>query len=261
MPPARKPRARRVTPPKAVLTEEARQALRDQGIPESGSEAANYAAPAAESESIYLGSPDSAFPLGGPAATPDPQIGAAIDEALEAGPDKDDKPLVDPERMAKDGDPQTGPPKVSEWQDFFSRVILKVGMEAYTDFAFRRVDESKVSDTDLRRITVRKDERDVIARPFAEYANKNKWMRKHGREVVAATDSIESLVTLGIWMRRVNRIAGRYKETAPKPQRPRNIRLREETANGDNRQDEASSVNGSGRLPDGDFPIYNPGSG
>lgn len=189
-------------------------------------------------------------------------LGAMIDDAINQGPDKDDGPLIDPERMERGAQgPRTTAPKADEWLDLFSRVVLKVGMELYVDFAFRGIDESVVTVDDLKRLKVGKDERDTIARPFAEYAAKSDLGKKHGRKIVALTDSAESLVTLGIWTRRVNRVAKKYKPVTQKPMRPQNVRIHD---NGNNGQDKGNSgFNGAtgGTLPFGEYGINNPGSG
>lgn len=184
-----------------------------------------------------------------------------IDTAIAEGGD-DDKPLIDPEKPKRE-DLRTGAPKVDEWLDFFSRIVLKVGMELYTDAVFKDIDESVVTVADLKRIQVTKQERDTIARPFAEYATKNPVLKKHGRQIVALTDSAESLITLGIWARRVNRVAKKYKPAKPKgPQvvRPQNVRIADD---GNNGQTTGTRTNGvsHGKLPDGEYGIYNPGGG
>jgi hypothetical protein len=185
-------------------------------------------------------------------------VGTSIDAAIEPP----DKPLIDPEKPARTT-LKTGPPSADEWLDFFSRIVLKIGMDLYVDAAFRQVDEERVSEADLHRIKVRKEERDTIARPFAEFAAKNPVARKHGRQVVALTDSIESVMTLGIWMRRVNRVAKKYRP--PKQQKPRNIRIKEASQDGNHgsaqgNPGEQTSPNGSGYTT-GYSTIFNPGSG
>lgn len=173
-------------------------------------------------------------------------VGAAIDAEI-------DKPLIDPEKPTRGVD--TGVPDKDEWLDFFSRIVLKVGLELYTDFAFRGIDEGVVSDADLRRIAVSKDERNVIARPFAEYSTKNKFMRKHGREIVAFADSLESIITLGIWMRKVNRIASKYRPR--KEQRTRGSVKHEHHGSNERVGESGEPINGTVITP----TIYNPGSG
>jgi hypothetical protein len=174
----------------------------------------------------------------------------------------DDAPLVDPEKRQKEKT-KTGPPDPEEWLDFFSRIILKVGMNSYIDFAFRNVDEERVSEADLKRIQVTKEERDSIARPFGEYASKNPYTRKHGRQVVALTDSLESLLTLGIWIRRVNRVAKKYKPVKRQTIRPTTVLRESREANGANGQNPSDGISGTtGGYVRGDYgPIINPGGG
>lgn len=173
------------------------------------------------------------------------------------------EPLIDPEKPQRDAT-KSGPPTGQEWQDFFSRIVLKVAMEYYVDFVFRGVDENLITDADLERLRVRKDERDTIARPFAEYANKNTWTRKHGREILAAADSMESLVILGIWISRVNRIAKRYKPRKPakgKVTVNKNGSERQATADGPSGTNGNSGVNGATGGHVSGFQLFNPGGG
>jgi hypothetical protein len=200
--------------------------------------------------------------------------GEAMDAAI--GADDTSRPsgdsdLIPPERRErkKPTTPVAGPPSLSDWQDFFSRIIIRFLCEWYVDYAFRGVDDSIVTDADLAKITLSKEDREIIARPFSEYANKNPWARKHGREIVALADSIESLVILGTWVSRVNRVSRKYK---PKHQRqPRNggasilssnFVPRRETANEPDVPNEATGIRGTlnGRIHGGSI-IDNPGGG
>lgn len=174
---------------------------------------------------------------------------------------REDRALNDPERKAlKDS---TGPPDKDDWLDFFSRIILRVGMESYVDYVFRNIDENLLTERELDQIKPTRELREQIATPFAVYCTKNKWTRKHGREIVAAADSVEALVNLGIWIRRVNRIARRYKPQ--RAQRPR-VSLRPEGVSnvsdgqdqGQGREEYEGSRNG--HVGTG-FTIINPGSG
>ena len=277
MPPTR---ARPIRNPRtaAGVTREAAVAA---GIPEgptvlaSASDDSQYG-PIVDEELYVV--PESFAPTDG-ITNPDAfDIGAAIDDAMEvADPIVEDKPkaavaakpkaekresLIDPEKPQRDAT-KSGPPTGQEWQDFFSRIVLKVAMEYYVDFVFRGVDENLITDADLERLRVRKEERDTIARPFAEYANKNTWTRKHGREILAAADSMESLVILGIWISRVNRIAKRYKPRKPQKGKAtvtNNGRERQASADGSPGEN-GNHVNGStgGSVPG--FQIFNPGGG
>jgi hypothetical protein len=287
MPPAR---ARRpIKPPKTGVTQEAQEALAAQGIQVPAESLSAEGEPRIDdtqeipvfredvaSESWFLDAnqtPEFSYPefdsVGLPREVPSSpegvgnldggiptgNAGRAIDRELEK-----EKPLLDPEKPRRAVD--SGIPDKDEWLDFFSRIVLKVGLELYTDFAFRGIDSDVVSDADLRRIKVSKEERDIIARPFAEYSTKNKFLRKHGREIVAFADSLESLVTLGIWMRKVNRIAAKYRPK--KENRKQNIRLKPERGFSHEHagQNAGPGANGTEPGPDVIIPtIFNPGSG
>jgi hypothetical protein len=202
------------------------------------------------------------------AGTSKADVGDTVDAAIADDSTKD-RPLIDPERAeratkGKADVPKSGPPNLDEWQDFFSRIILRFGMEWYTDYVFRGVDEDLVSDRDIQRLRVTREERDTIAKPFAEYANKNPFVRKHGRQVVALTGSIESVVALGVWISRVNRIAGKYKPKKVKKATHGRTTIHPNGGNhnGHNGQSQRQEfIGGStgGRLPDG-FYVDNPGS-
>src|SRR5579864_670618 len=213
----------------------------------------------------------SADKSGNPSDSENSQVGARGDMAPSAAtarkrraktePD-DTGPLIDPEKLQRDK-LKTGPPDATEWLDFFSRIVLKVGMNSYIDLMFRDIDEERVTDADLAKIKVSKEERDAIARPLAEYATKNPYTRKHGRQVVALTDSIESLMTLGIWMRRVNRVAKKYRPVKPKTIRASAVHIREASTSESNGSPSANGVGGTqgGYIRPDYGPIINPGSG
>ena len=290
MPPAR---ARRpIKPPKAGVTQEAQEALAAQGIQLAESHSAEGELRIDDTQEIPVFTPDLPsdaaaeswfadanqipefhYPefdsVGLPrevASSPERignldggtsggNAGRAIDREIAA-----EKPLLDPEKSRRGVD--TGIPDKDEWLDFFSRIVLKVGLELYTDFAFRGIDAEVVSESDLRRIKVSKEERDIIARPFAEYSTKNKFLRKHGREIVAFADSLESLVTLGIWMRKVNRIASKYRPK--KENRQRNLRLKPERGFAHEHDGQNARPGTNGSEPGDDYivpTIFNPGSG
>lgn len=173
-----------------------------------------------------------------------------------------DKPLIDPEKeKGKKEGPKSGIPDVDEWLDFFSRIVLRTLLDWYVDYAFRGIDEDLVTDRDLERLALSKDERNEIAAPLAEYANKNKFTRKHGREIVALADSMESMIVLTRYVMRVNRIARKYRPKQNK--RPSRMNLRAESgveANGNFGQDTSGFIPGAnnGRFPAG-YDVYNPG--
>jgi hypothetical protein len=222
------------------------------------------------SESEYSNVPDDISSLDdfGPIAETDPEFGypsmtplftegdvidAQLNSDLETAKPAD-RSRKSRERSSDDvpREPKSGPPSIDEWSRFFSRVVLRTFCDVYINYATRGIDEDVFNDRDLERLSMTDDERKLIATPFAEISNKSKFMRKHGRMIVASGDSFNALIVLGAWMSRVNRIAAKY--------RPRNVRVK----NVSNRPDSppgnaAQNGNGfygtsGGRIADG-FPI------
>lgn len=104
-----------------------------------------------------------------------------------------------------------GVPTIDEWLDFFSRVVIRVATDFAIEMAFKGIDEDLLSEAEVQRIKLTDDERDRIAKPFAEVAHRNKFTRKHGREIIAAAGSIDAILQLGLWYTRMTRIAMKYK--------------------------------------------------
>lgn len=151
------------------------------------------------------------------------------------------------------------PPSLDEWTNFFGKIVLKIACNWYIDYAFRGVDEDMLSEREVERLIMTDDERKLIATPLAELSNKSKFMRKHGRTIVAGGDTFQAFVILGAWMSRVNRIAAKYK--------PRNPRVRVNMDGSNGRSGEGSQPSTpytegtqGGRVPNG-YPIYRGSSG
>ncbi len=183
-------------------------------------------------------------------------IDAAAAVEVKVEKTKEDEPLnkgFGSRRRKNANEPKAGPPNLDEWMDFFSRIVIRFLTEWYVDMVFRGIDEDIVSDADAEKLLLTQEERDSIARPFAEYANKNPFMRKHGRQIVAFADSFESVVMLGRWYLRVNRIARKYR---PKKQDVP-ARVHVHGSNNGNNGQSATGTTG-GRIPDG-YGVYNPG--
>lgn len=126
------------------------------------------------------------------------------------GPPED---FRDVKRESKPDDqtPKAGPPRLDEWQHFFARTVIKGLTDHYIDdVLFRDIDDSVLSDREISRLYLTEDERENIAKPFSELANKSKFMRKHGRMIIASADSAEAVFALSMWFGRVNRIARKY---------------------------------------------------
>lgn len=149
------------------------------------------------------------------------------------------------------------PPSLDEWSRFFSNVVLRVGTEFFINAAFSGIDEDVVSDKDLDRLAMSDEEKKLIAVPFAELSHKSKFMRKHGRMIVASGDAANAIVVLGVWMGRVRRIAAKY--------RPKVVPGRVNGSNGNNGQNEAAAAwqgSAGGRFQPGfDGGWANPGTG
>lgn len=156
----------------------------------------------------------------------------------------EEKPEILPDR--KKTAPKGGAPTLDEWQNFFSRIVVRFLTDGYIAYAFRGINEDTMSERDLSKLKLSTEERSKIAVPFAEYANKSPFARKHGRQVVAAVDSLESMATLAIWMGRVNRIARKYR-----PQKPQTRKAAENVSPG------PAESNGNGHEPSR-VRIFNP---
>lgn len=156
--------------------------------------------------------------------------------------------------------PKTGPPSLDEWAGFFSRVVLRTAEQWYVDYAFRGIDESRVSEQDLDKLELDDEEKQLIVTPFSELAYKSKFMKKHGRMIVASGDAFNALVVIGAWTSRVNRVARKYRP--PKPAKGR------VTIDGNVRHDAPAETNGfrtdgasGGRIPEWfNGPVF-PGTG
>lgn len=104
-----------------------------------------------------------------------------------------------------------GIPTPDEWLDFFSRIVIRTATDFAIEMAFRGIDEELLTEREVESIKLESDERDRIARPLAEFAYKNGYTRKHGREIIAAAGSIDAVLQLGLWYTRMSRIAIKYR--------------------------------------------------
>src|SRR6516225_938566 len=148
-----------------------------------------------------------------------------------------------------------GIPSLDEWMDFFSRIVIRVACDWYIEWAFRGIDENRLSDREISRLQLSDEERQRIAVPFAELSHKSKFMRKHGRTIVASGGMFVAIIALGTWTSRVNRIARKYKTpTIPGRAMPNERTGQDQSAEGGPGY---AGANG-GRIVDG-VTIINPG--
>lgn len=174
--------------------------------------------------------------------------GEAVDEAI---PNRASVVDINAGRNQRaSSEPKSGPPKLDEWQDFLSRVVLGLATDAYIDWAFRGIDEDVLTEREIARLQLREDERDRIAKPFAELANKLKFTRKHGRTIIAASGSAESAWYMAMWFGRVNRIARKHRP-------PQGKVVHERTGQSTPSENNGTSGNGT----HGNYTIFQPGTG
>lgn len=161
-----------------------------------------------------------------------------------------------PGRAARDA--KAGPPSLDEWLGFFSSVVLRLVVNWYLNYAFRGVDEDALSDREVERLAMTDEERQTIAVPFAELSHKSKFMRRHGRTIVASGDAFNAVIVLGMWMGRVNRIAARHRPKVQKGQANVNGSSGQSTPQGAGTPFGATG----GRFPAGfEGPVWGPGTG
>jgi hypothetical protein len=225
-------------PGKTGLTKEAAEALAAQNVPivtDLDDESSNEEEPQ--------------YPFDVPIAPP-------LFDEHETGDGVDDSKLrqkTDSPPPPRDAKP--GIPSLDEWMDFFSRIVLRVACDWYIDWAFRGVDENTLTDREIERIQLSLEERQRIAVPLAELSHKSKFMRKHGRTIVASGGAFDAIVALGTWTSRVNRIARKHKPHTVQGKVVPNERTRQgEPAEA---PDGYAGANG-GRIVDG-VTIINPG--
>jgi hypothetical protein len=154
----------------------------------------------------------------------------------------------------KDADAKAGPPKLGEWQDFFSRIVIKYGTNWYMDMMLRDIDPALLKPSDLAALSLSADDRKKIARPFAELATKSAVAKKYGRTIVSSADSVESAMILAKWARTVSRIGKKYRPA----KQPKAVRTQQHQHS----QQVVPSQNGhgsaNGNLGSGTVPVGNP---
>jgi hypothetical protein len=167
-------------------------------------------------------------------------IDKELDEEFQKPPRFEEKPP--PSDKAK-----AGPPNLDEWEDFFSRIVLLTILEWYVSWCFRGIPEEVISEEDLQRCVLSREDRKIIAQPMAELANKSSFARKRGRQVLAMAESAEAVIVLGMHLSKIHRIAGKYKPKKVKPSE----RVQPNQATG----------NGTGPVFDPNVTVWNPGTG
>ena len=117
----------------------------------------------------------------------------------------------------------TKPPTAAEWQNFLGKTVLRLATEGYLYLVlFRHFDENELTPRELESVRLTAEELCEIAAPVATVASKNKLAKKHGRTIIASAESYESVIDLFFWMKRVNKIARKYKPVRVTSKKPDN---------------------------------------
>lgn len=165
------------------------------------------------------------------------------------------------ERRSRREKANSRPPLVDEWQKWFADVLIRAGTDWYLSMAFADIDDEQVSERDLAQLRLSDEERNRIAKPFAELANKLKVTRKYGRTIVATTGTFESLLTLGQWVSRVRRISLKYRARSGSASHSESVTVQGKVVppNGDTGSGPPAS---NGHVREGDhIGLFNPGTG
>jgi hypothetical protein len=181
-----------------------------------------------------------------------------------------------PEKTAP-SEPKSGPPSLSEWQDFFGRIVVKLLVDFYLYIVLGDIMDD-LTDNEMKSILLSEEDMKEVAAPLAELANKSAFMKKHGRLLVASADSFESVMTLVLWARRVNRVAKKHRPAKPSKRQQQQMRQQQmmqmaaeqqrqaqqaPTTNGYAHEDSNGFDSGAGAGIDlgSQFGIFNPGAG
>lgn len=179
-------------------------------------------------------------------------------------------PVAPPPKEYDGGKDATNkPPSLDEWQDFIGRIVIRTLTDGYVTLMLRDYME-EMTPRELELINLSKEECHDIAAPFATLSTKSKFMRKHGRTIVAAADSYEAVIVLAMWMRRVNRISKKYRRAqapahseVPTSQQPGAVPILRRVENSEPvRSDESQGTRTDIGPPNGGgIRVVNPGTG
>lgn len=106
-----------------------------------------------------------------------------------------------------------GAPSKDEWQDFIGNSVLKWVCRGYVWFVTRGIDDNQISKEDKQDLQMTDEDLDDISRPFASLMARSKFNAKSGRAIIDSADAIDATMALFFWMKRVNQVTRRYKQT------------------------------------------------
>lgn len=162
-----------------------------------------------------------------------------------------------PDRLSDPTEAKKGPPTLNEWQDFFSRFVVKLIIDAYLFFALGDLLD-ELTPMELQQIMLTKDDMKEMAAPFATMANRSSLAKKHGRTIIGFADSYESILNFLFWMRRVNRVA---KKHGGKPKRQPKQRANQRINQGVNNAGHDGTSSDESRPAPANGVIFNPNFG
>jgi hypothetical protein len=125
-----------------------------------------------------------------------------------------EEPIISKGKRTAPPKADSKPPTADEWQNFFSRFIVRGITRGYLALVMRDI-EDELTPADKERIRLTDDELNELAAPMASLSTKSAFMKKHGRTIVSAAESSEAFIGLFFWMRRVNKIAKKYRQQQP----------------------------------------------
>lgn len=131
------------------------------------------------------------------------------------------KPLIEKPDKLKKETPKIGVPSLDEWQDFIGRFFLRTVTDGYLSLVLRDVEED-LTPREREMIQLSKEDLKELSAPLAAFAAKSRLGKKHGRSLISAADSYESVIALVLWMRRVNKIAKKYRKMR-QPAQPQTV--------------------------------------
>jgi hypothetical protein len=123
---------------------------------------------------------------------------------------EDSDPVPEPIEI-KSKPPKSTPPSLEEWQDFIGRVVLGSLTTFYLDAALRDIRED-MTEAEFESVRLSKDDLRDLAAPIASLASKSAKAKKHGRMIVSSADSIDAVLTLMMWMKRIRRLNKKYRK-------------------------------------------------
>lgn len=180
--------------------------------------------------------------------------GPGVAERRQGPTPPEEKIVEKPERISKP-EAKSGPPSLDEWQDFIGRFVIRGMTEGYLSLVLSDV-EDELSPRERAMIQLTQEDLREMAAPIASLAHKSKFARRKGRAVIAAADSMESVIAMVLWMRRVNKIAKKYRKPKNNPN-PIQGFVVEGPDNGNSGQNGEQGQGNSG----GGWGVFNPGSG